>query len=271
MQLDTFIWSEYWPEVRKDLSPAWQRRTQDLLKLMAPLGGYEMDAITVRQAESWYGDVKRRFNTPVSPNKALTRAKHVFRTAMRWSICRTNPFDTLRRKKEPARKFSFLSPREQSALLMNCGSNLRDYQVFAKYTGARLSSLWKLEQRDINMEKSEIRLRRTKNGDDYIIPLHSELKRYIEERHLLSSERTHVLYQYKTPGTVSRMFRKLKRKQGIEFRFHDYRHSVGAALGSKFQNGRIVQDMLGHKDGRISLRYTHIKPEALRKAVEESI
>lgn len=273
MKVSTFIREKYWPAFQEDLSPAWQRRTGDFLTIMCrDLGEYEMDGLRPDIVDPWWGKLRRQFETPVTPNKVLTRAKHIWKTAIRWGDAVGNPFEGLKRKKEAEHKFTFLSEVEQEALLSHCGENLRHYQVFAKYTGARLSSIWKVEERDINLEKQQIRFRRTKNGEDYTVPLHSELKLYLIEHHLLLGDPARrLLYQYTKPGHISRMFCRLKKKQGIEFRFHDYRHSVGAKLGSKFKNGKIVQDMLGHKDPRMSLRYTHIDPEALQKAAEEAL
>lgn len=273
MKLSAFVAEKYWPTFQKDICPKWKRRTEDLLRMIcADLGEHEISQLPTEAVDGWWESINRKYPSHVTPNKALTRAKHIGRIAMRWGYATSNPFEDLRRKKEPERDFTFLSPTQQCDLLSHCGENLEGYQVFAKYTGGRLTNLWQLEERDISLEKDEIKFRKTKTRREYSVPLHSELKKYIAQRGLLQgAPARRVLYQYKSPAYVSRMFWRLKRKLGIDFRFHDYRHSVGAALGSKFKSGKLVQNMLGHKDPRMSLRYTHIDLATLGVAMEDSM
>lgn len=272
MRIKTFIEDKYWPTVKPDLSPAWQRRTGDFLAMIiADLGDHELDALTAYDVDRWWRTVRGRFATPVTPNKILVRVKHIYRTAIRWGDAHTTPFEGIKRRTEPERKFHALGEREETALLTRCGVHLAQYQTFAKYTGARLSSLWRLEERDINLETRTVTFRQTKNGEDYAIPLHSDLERYIAQHGLLTGVPTHrVLHQYAKPGTVSRMFVRLKKKVGVNFRFHDFRHTMGTKIAES-GNPKLVQMMLGHKDPRMAMRYTHPSQETLRASLEDAL
>ena len=269
-----FIEARYWPHFQGDLTPKWRKRSEDFLRVICDgLGGKGFDEVSTEVVDKWLATVRRRYNTPFTPNKIITRVKHVWRIAIRWGAATRNPFIDVKRKREPEKKFQALSELEQNLLLTHCGPNLRAYQVGARYTGARVSSLWKLQERDVNLSKNTITFRKTKNGEDYTIPLHSLLKAYLLEHHLLAGgdPLRYVFHHYADPGHVSRMFYRVKKKQGVAFRFHDYRHSVGSKLGSKYKSNAIVQRMLGHKDPRMSLRYTHIDDGALSQAAEDSL
>jgi len=52
-----------------------------------------------------------------------------------------------------------------------------------------------------------------------------------------------------------------------DFRFHDFRHSFASYLTMGGVNLRSVQTLLGHKDLRMTMRYSHLSPEHLREAV----
>jgi integrase len=51
------------------------------------------------------------------------------------------------------------------------------------------------------------------------------------------------------------------------FKFHDLRHDVASTLTMAGVPQRTVMEILGHKDPRMTLRYQHLSPDHLRKAI----
>jgi site-specific recombinase XerD len=56
-----------------------------------------------------------------------------------------------------------------------------------------------------------------------------------------------------------------------DFRFHDLRHSFASYLTMGGVNLRTVQTLLGNKDLRMTMRYSHLSPEHPREAVESAL
>jgi len=54
-----------------------------------------------------------------------------------------------------------------------------------------------------------------------------------------------------------------------DFRFHDLRHDLGTRLARHRHSQRVIMDVLGHKDPRMSVRYTHAAVETVRGALNE--
>jgi integrase len=70
-------------------------------------------------------------------------------------------------------------------------------------------------------------------------------------------------------GSIRTAFVKACRRAGIkDFRFHDLRHTAAShmlMLGARLIE---VQEVLGHKNDRMTRRYAHLDPSFKRRTVE---
>ena len=53
-----------------------------------------------------------------------------------------------------------------------------------------------------------------------------------------------------------------------DFRFHDLRHCDGSWLATSGTTGKGQMELVGHRDPKTSLRYTHLSMEYKRQAVQ---
>jgi site-specific recombinase XerD len=68
---------------------------------------------------------------------------------------------------------------------------------------------------------------------------------------------------------VTKAFSRAVKRAGLtDFHFHDLRHSFASHLTMGGANLRAVQILLGHKDLRMTMRYSHLSPEHLQGAVK---
>lgn len=69
-------------------------------------------------------------------------------------------------------------------------------------------------------------------------------------------------------GDVRKSFRTACRKAGLDdFRFHDLRHTCAAWLVQDGVPIRTVADIMRHRSIQTTMRYAHLAPEHIRKAV----
>jgi integrase len=58
------------------------------------------------------------------------------------------------------------------------------------------------------------------------------------------------------------------RAKVTNFRFHDLRHTFGSYLAMAGYNQRTIQELIGHKDPRMTVIYTQLSEQHKRQAVE---
>jgi len=67
-------------------------------------------------------------------------------------------------------------------------------------------------------------------------------------------------------------FSRMVKRAGIaDFRFHDLRHSFASYQAMSGISPRGLQALLGHKDQRMTMRYSHLSDGFLREAVERVV
>jgi integrase len=72
------------------------------------------------------------------------------------------------------------------------------------------------------------------------------------------------------PRTVEWQFdRALEAACIQEFRFHDLRHTCATWLAMAGENQELIKEVLGHKDIRMTDRYTHFMPGRTKVAVKK--
>ena len=64
-------------------------------------------------------------------------------------------------------------------------------------------------------------------------------------------------------------FRRVcKRAKVMNFRFHNLRHTFGSYLAMAGYNQRPIQELMGHKDPRMTVIYTQRSEQHKRQAME---
>ncbi len=151
---------------------------------------------------------------------------------------------------------------------------LKDFLIFAIWTGLRLGNIIGLKRRDVNLKNRTVYIERTKNGEPLIIPLHDRafevLKRrlkvkYLEHDYVFTSPEGKPI----EPNNLRRSFRIALKRAGIEnLRIHDPRHTFGTRLAQAGVDLYTIARLLGHKDIRTTQRYAHHSTQSLRRGIE---
>ncbi len=112
-----------------------------------------------------------------------------------------------------------------------------------------------------------ILLPQTKSGEGRIVPLNSSAMKVLTSLPWKNS--MDKVFAGITGAQVSVAFHRACKKAGIEdFRFHDLRHTTGSWLAMSGKDIYTIAKILGHKDLRMSARYSHLSAQYLSDAVK---
>ena len=213
--------------------------------------------------------------------------RHFFRFLHLSDYIKTNPiiFIKVPRKKVKIPKVfndieleKFLSATEHNYYSQFRKFALRDKLIFTMfaYTGLRRTELINLNWTDINLGNKYLTVRKSKNKNQRIIPLHDKiinlLDLYLKQRLPLTNnslfvgrtdERIH-------PNSLKNLFHRYIKMAGLSgkgYTIHTLRHTFATRLLNKDVSLVNIKNLMGHR----SLESTQIYLHVTGKELEESI
>jgi integrase len=127
---------------------------------------------------------------------------------------------------------------------------------------------------------------KTEAGEDRTIPLNSVLlpalldhSRWYTRRfgmmrpewYLFPFGKSKHLDPTRPMTTLKTVWRNIKEKTGITGRWHDTRHTLVTELAESGAGDQTIMDIAGHVSRQMLARYSHIRMEAKRKALESIV
>jgi integrase len=222
-----------------------------------------------------YKTMRKEKVKPSTVNKELSALKAMLNRAVEWGYIENNPSSSVKKLKEVLPLPRFLTLEECGTLLAACEGHIYYIVVTALNTGMRLSELLNLEWKDIDFKNRIIRVdnkldHHTKNYEPRSVPMNSCLYSVLQKipRHF-SSDYVYYKANGEKFGKIRKGFKAALKRAGIEnCRFHDLRHTFASHLVMNGCDLRTVQQLLGHKDIKMTMRYSHLSREHLNNAVE---
>jgi integrase len=252
------------------------------------LGDRDLDRVESEHVERMIAAMRRGGTGPKTTVNAITLLAQVFEHGQRRGWCAGNPCARVDRPRlEDDIDIHFLSPEEVEALLRAVpeddvfGPTDRALYLAAVASGLRQGELLALRWRDIDWAASRIRVRRNYVRGHWGTPksrrstravpmidrLAGELDRHHQRSHYQGDD--DLVFPHPHTGVVlghSQLVRRFKRardKAGVRrVRFHDLRHSFAVRMAAAGVPMRTLQEWLGHRDYKTTLRYADYAPSA---------
>ena len=278
-------WLRY-VEHDRDCKPSTLRDYRNVVssRLLPAFGRMRVEDLTSELVEQWRGSLGADRAKPLSNrtrNKALTILGAVMERARKVYGLPTNPVREVEKLREryDATRFAFYSPEEVHALVRAAASE-QDGAIFltAAFTGLRRGELIALRWRDVDFERSAIRvagsfsdgqLTTPKSGHGRVVPMVPEVATVLAK---LSQRDESVADDdlvfpgehgtYLDGSALRRRFASAAERAGLRLiRFHDLRHTFGTLAVRGAESIVELQNWLGHSEVRTTMRYTHYREQ----------
>ena len=238
-------------------------------------GTYKLKEITPSLIYDFKKMRKAQGIKPSTLNRQLTIAKRAVNIAIRewgWNI--DNPFSKVPAEREATRRDRWLTYEEEEALLNASPQWLRDFIIFAIWTGLREGNIINLKREDVDLKRKVVYIKKTKNGSPLLLPLHEKACEVLERRLKIAYMEHDYIFTSPTgkklmPNNLRRAFRKAVKRAGLrDLRIHDLRHTFGTRLAQNGVDLYTIAKLLGHRDVRATQRYAHHCVDSLRMGLE---
>jgi len=264
--LSEFI-PEYLDWARENLAPAtYRKRFYVLNNFKEIVGDIYLKSLSRKHLDEYISHLLATGVTRSTVNTHIRHLKASLTKAVEWEFVKEHPFRGYKLLKVQQKPPVFLLPEQISKVLEVIDN---DYWAFVFklfiYTGMRLSEVVNLRWSDVDLNRGVIVVRKAKNYQSRVIPIHPRLREEIEKR--LPAVGKLVPYH------KDYVYHKLKgylREAGFpNVRVHDLRHTFASLMVMSGVDLKTVQELLGHQDYRTTEIYAHLAPAHLQDAIRK--
>lgn len=249
------------------------------LRIKAVFGHKRLNQITRQQIQSFHTALMHEGLAAATCNHHIKLMKHALNLAVDWEMLDSNPVARVPLFHEDNKIEHYLDDNELERLLTvlhaNRNSPVSLIALFLLSTGCRLNEVLSAKWSDVDLDKGVFTIRATNSKSKRLraVPLNGtalEVLKQLDTQgrfdHLFINRKTGKPYV-----NITKVWQKLRTAAGLKhLRLHDLRHQYASFL---VNNGRTlyeVQQILGHSDPKVTMRYAHLSTRALQEAANSA-
>lgn len=272
--------------IRDTLAPSTVRRHEELTRIHVKpaVGQLKLSKLDPLQVQSLYRSKLDEGLSAATVVKIHSTLSKSLKQAVRWRLIPLNVCSSVTPPRIAEKDIQPLNAQQMKALLTAAeGTDLYALWVLLTTTGLRIGEALALRWDDVDLEARTLRVNRTVYRSEVSQPKTKSSRRTIKLSRLAVWALRHHPHTGEfvfctnsgRPINVSnlrnRSWQSLLQRADLpsNTRLHDLRHSAATLLLSRGVPVKVVSEMLGHADVRITLSiYAHVLPDMQEKAVE---
>ena len=180
------------------------------------------------------------------------------------------------------RRLRFLSHEEADQLLTELkvtSLQLHDICLLSLHAGLRAGECFDLVWQDIDLKHGVINIRNTKTDESRQAYLTPQLEKMFQGRKPENNKKSALVFKNRkgkrireVSNAFGRTVDRLGFNDGIEniqnkLVFHSLRHSFASWLALQGTPILTIRELLGHRDIKMTMRYSHLMPDHKREAI----
>jgi len=239
--------------------------------LVGAFGPRRLSRIKPADVSAFLADRRRAGAGPATVNRYRALLSHILSMGVRWRLLAVNPVREVRPMPGETRRVRFLEGPELARLLDACPPWLRRLVTVAVHTGMRRGELLALRWEQVDLDRRQIRLTKTKNRQTRAIPVTAACQKALLAAPMragcafvFADELGHPLSPWGLRNAWDAVVRSARLR---DFRFHDLRHTFASHLVMAGVDLPTVRELMGHKTLDMTIRYAHLAPAHARQAM----
>lgn len=242
-----------------------------------PQFGHQLlNQISKREVQAFHSDLLKKGQSPASADHNIKLLRRALNLAVKWEFLEKNPLTGIELFNEDNRVDNHLDDAAVDRLVkvLQSDSN-RTVSLILQFLlscGARKSSVLHAKWSEIDLANRvwKIPAVNSKSKRTATVPLNDSAVYILEQ--LDTKGRSEYLFVNKETGkpytSISNVWYRIRKAAGLtsNVRIHDLRHTFASMLVSSGNSLYAVQQILGHSDPKVTMRYAHLSAKTLREA-----
>lgn len=275
MTLNAFMEDHYIPHATQHKRSVKRDDQLHRLRIGPKFGHLALSAINRRDVQAFQNSLLKEGLSPASADHHVKLMRRVLNLAVQWEMLEKNPLKGIELYLVDNQVENYLDPEQLDRLVevLRTDKNRMVCLIlmFLISTGARLNEALTATWKNVSVEggvwKVDALLSKSKKSRS--IPLNDSALWVLEQ--LTSKGKSVYLFPSPVTGrpytSITRAWYRLRKKAKIPaIRLHDLRHGFASLLVSGGRSLYEVQQILGHSDPKVTMRYAHLSARALQDA-----
>jgi len=231
------------------------------------MGNAKLRSVTPKEIESYIQFLKNKGRKVAGINLELRVLKAFFNKLKDWGYVKENPVSKVKPLREIQKMPRFISEEDMLKILKfikDRDEDFYDYVVLLLETGCRRNEILYLTPKQVDF-KNGVMVVFGKGSKERIVPLTDRALKILEKRRFFKGR----MFSKWTANWVSKKWKEIMKKLGMDYRLHDLRHTTASWLALRGVPIQFISELLGHTSLNITQIYAHLRPAEIREALNQ--
>ena len=260
-----FLYQEFLPKYCNWNEGTRKVEEERLRIICEQFGGLPLSGVTASAIKAWLAKREAVGLSAGSQNRYLAALRSIYKAAVTYDSCKTNPAAAVTMKREEIKPRDVLDDDEFERLLPELPENARCIVQAAADTGMRAGELRRLRWADVDLSAGELRVVVAKNKEYRVVPLTSRLRAMLGE--MRDEDTPHPTTPVFGSVGIRKCLATALKKAGIEkhVTLHSFRHQFATRALEAGMSSFHLQAIGGWKSPVMLQRYGKVRNRALHE------